>query len=61
MIMNIITIIQYRDCCNLLQIEKWWCYHKRGEGRGHRVMMGIIIDENDDNSGWPLTKLWNIS
>ena len=31
-------------------------YHKRREGGGHRVM--IEISENDDNDGRPLTALW---
>ena len=35
------------------KVIKWWCYHKRGEGGGRRVI-GIIIDVNDDNCGLPL-------
>ncbi len=27
---------------------------KGGEGGGQRVMIGIIIEVNDDNCGWPL-------
>ena len=29
-------------------------YHKGREGGGQRVMIEIIISENDDNDGWPL-------
>ncbi len=29
-------------------------YHKKGEGGGQKVMIGIIISENVDNYGWPL-------
>ncbi len=29
-------------------------YHKRREGEGQRVMVEIIISENDDNDGRPL-------
>ncbi len=30
-------------------------YHKGREGGGQRVMIEIIISENDDNDGRPLT------
>ncbi len=33
-------------------------YHKRGEGGGQKVMIGIIISENVDNYGWPLTTIF---
>ena len=35
-------------------------YHKGREGGGQRVMIEIIISENDDNDGRPLTLLWKI-
>ena len=47
MMTDIITVIQLCKGCYLVRLEKWG-------GRGQRVMIVIIIDENDDNSGWPL-------
>ena len=29
-------------------------YHKGSQGRGQKVMIEIIISENDDNDGRPL-------
>ena len=38
-------------CCD----ENDDSYHKGREGGGQRVMIEIIISENDDNDGQPLT------
>ncbi len=36
-------------------------YRKKGEGGGQKVMIGIIISENVDNYGRPLSYLINTS
>ncbi len=39
------------NCCG----KKDYYYHKGREGRGQRVMIEIIISENDDNDGRPIS------
>ncbi len=41
-------------CCMICRNKNDDYYHKEREGGGHRVMIEIIISENDDNDGWPL-------
>ncbi len=63
MMKDIITVIQLSNSYYLIRLEKWWCYRKRGEGGVQRVMIVIIIDENDDNSGRPhrsKVHIWHI-
>ena len=42
--------------CYFIHVTKWWYYRKRGEGGGQKVMIGIIIEVNDANSGRPLSQ-----
>ncbi len=42
-------------CCMICPDKNDDCYHKGREGGGQRVMIEIIISENDDNDGRPLS------
>ncbi len=55
MMINIITTYyEGKAIYNCLGKNDYY-YHKGREGGGQRVMIGIIISENDDNDGRPLT------
>ncbi len=41
-------------CCMICRDKNYDYYHKGREGGGQRVMIEIIISENDDNDGRPL-------
>ena len=41
-------------CCMTCRYKNDDYYHKGREGGGQRVMIEIIISENDDNDGRPL-------
>ncbi len=43
-------------CCTICRDKNDDYYHKRREGGGQRVMIEIIISENDDNDGRPLSQ-----
>ncbi len=48
-IINIITLYSERKTINIYRTKNDDSYHKGREGGGRRVMIGIIISENDDN------------
>ena len=43
-------------CYIICRDKNDYYYHKEREGGGQKVMIEIIISENDDNDGRPLTR-----
>ncbi len=54
MMVNIITIYPAGKALYNCRAKNDYYYHKVREGGGQRVMIEIIISENDDNDGRPL-------
>ncbi len=57
MMINIITIYPEGDAINNCRDKNDDYYYKGREGGGQRVIIEIIISENDDNDGRPLTRI----
>ncbi len=59
MMINIITLYSEGKTIKTCRGKNDDFYHKGREGGGHRVMIEIIISENDDNDGRPLRSIAN--
>ena len=55
MMINIITLYSEGKTIKTCRSKNYDFYHKGRGGSGHRIMVEILISENDDNDGRPLT------